>query len=874
MGLFFSGSIFAAQKQLGSNYVPSVVAQGKAAPLGRMAGTNELQLAIGLPLRNAAALTNLLREIYDPTSPQFHHYLTPAEFTARFGPTPEDYAAVQRFAQTNGFIITGTHPNRLLVDVKGKAADVERAFHVRMQTYRHPKEKRNFFAPDAAPSVAASLPVVHVSGLDNYSLPHPSSLAQSSVPNTRAVPQTGSGPGNSYLGNDFRNAYVPGTTLTGAGQSIGLLQFDAFYPVDITNYANAIGLTNLPPIIVVPVDGGVGTPGQGSIEVSVDIEMSLAMAPGISNIYVYEAPNNTAFFDDVLNQMANDNVCRQLSCSWSGGGPNLVAEQIFQEMAAQGQSFFNATGDDNAFANGVPFPSDSPNITQVGGTSLTTDGSGNYVSETAWNDGYNASVNRYLGSGGGVSTYYNIPAWQLGVSMATNNGSSVMRNVPDVALTAEGIFETAGDGQMITNQGGTSCAAPLWAGFMALVNEQGAQLGQPPVGFLNPTLYAICQGTNYAATFHDIITGNNTNGASPNNYYAVPGYDLCTGWGTPAGTNLINALITPDNLLILPRTTFQAYGLVGGPFTQTSWVITLTNLSATNLDWSLGGMPSWLTVSATGGSLVANDSTNITLSLSGAETLPLGHNVAGVLITNLDQSLIQSVAVNLDLRNVIVLNGGFETGDFTGWTLVGDTVIDGFLYNAVTTDSQAFYGGIAHSGNYGALLGESGFLATWTQTLPTAPGQLYQLSFWLDNLVAADGQEFVATWQGTNLVDIVDPPPFNWSQFQFVVASAGTNTDLQFGGRNDPNYFGLDDIAVTPIPPVAFGSVMVSGNNLQLGWNSLPGVTYQIQVTTNLVAPDWQSIGTIIANMNTSSFADMNIVNTMDQRFYRLVLLP
>ncbi|MDR3456356.1 MAG: protease pro-enzyme activation domain-containing protein [Verrucomicrobiae bacterium] len=849
------------------------MARGRIASLGRMAGTNELRLAIGLPLRNAAALTNLLREIYDPTSPQFHHYLTPTEFTARFGPTPEDYAAVQRFATTNGFKIVGTHSNRLLVDVKGKAADVERAFHVRLQTYRHPLESRNFFAPDAEPSVDGALAILHVSGLDNYSLPHPNYHIGPATRSNTAAPRDGSGPGGSLLAADLRNAYVPGTPLTGAGESIGLLQFDGFYPEDITNYASTNGLATLPPIVVVPVNGGVGAPGIGNVEVALDIEMSLAMAPGISNIYVYEAPNPSPWVD-VLNQMANDNLARQLSCSWGGGGPEAEAEQIFQQMAAQGQSFFDATGDDDAYTGAIPFPGDSPNITQVGGTTLTTDVDGNYVSETAWNSGYDPVSGRYLGSGGGISQFYGIPAWQAHIDMETNHGSTLMRNLPDVALTADGIFEIAGNGVTITNQGGTSCAAPLWAGFMALVNQQAAQLGQPPVGFLNPALYAICKGTNYGTTFHDIITGNNTNGASPADFYAVPGYDLCTGWGTPAGTNLINLLTTPENLLILPQMTYFAYGLVGGPFTQSNWSITLTNISATDLDWALGDMPAWLTVSATSGTLVANDSTNIILTLTGAEMLPLGSHLAALSVTNLEQSLIQSIGLDLELRDTIVLNGGFETGDFTGWTLVGDKKIGTLVYNAVATEGQFATGGIVHSGEYGAFLGEGGFRATWTQTLPTQPEQLYQLSFWLDNPLSGSGQEFIASWGGTNLVSLFAPPAFGWTVFQFVVAGAGTNTDLQFAARNDPNYFGMDDVSVTLIPPVALGSATFNSTDLQLVWNSLGGLNYEIQATTNLAAADWQSIGSITAVTNVCSFVDTNIVNAGDMRFYRLVLVP
>jgi PKD repeat protein len=208
-------------------------------------------------------------------------------------------------------------------------------------------------------------------------------------------------------------------------------------------------------------------------------------------------------------------------------------------MAAQGQSFFNATGDSDAFTTNIPFPSDSTNVVQVGGTTLSTTGpGGSYVSETVWNRGGG------VGSSGGISTYYSIPPWQLGVSMAGNQGSTAMRNAPDVALTAENVYVRA-DGTDYNGVGGTSCAAPLWAGFTALVNQQAVAGGHPTVGFLNPALYAIGKGANYTSCFHDITTGNNESSSSPTKFLAVSGYDLCTGWGTPTGTNLINALVGP-----------------------------------------------------------------------------------------------------------------------------------------------------------------------------------------------------------------------------------------------------------------------------------------------------------------------------------------
>src|ERR1035441_3539104 len=174
--------------------------------------------------------------------------------------------------------------------------------------------------------------------------------------------------------------------------------------------------------------------------------------------------------------MATDNLAKQLSCSWyqRNGAANPSADVIFQQMAAQGQSFFNAPGDYDAYTGLISFPGDTPYLTQVGGTMLTTTGPGGArVSETVWNR------NNGIGSGGGISTQYPIPSWQTNVSMAANQGSTTMRNIPDVALTAENVYVRANGGTHIV--GGTSCAAPLWAGFMALVNQQAATQGAPPV---------------------------------------------------------------------------------------------------------------------------------------------------------------------------------------------------------------------------------------------------------------------------------------------------------------------------------------------------------------------------------------------------------
>ena len=432
-------------RQILGGHVPQAVKNLNLQLVDREPGSKRLQLAIGLPLRNQEALNTLLEEIYDPASPYFRHYLTPEQFTELFGPTEQDYEAIIAFAKANGFTVTATHPNRVVLDVEGAVADIERTLHVTMGVYQHPEEARTFYAPDVEPSLDLAVSIVHIGGLDNFELPHPNHKLRPVDQAANATPNFGSGPGGTYRGSDFRAAYVPGTSLTGAGQSVGLLQFDGYYPNDIATYISQAGISTSVVLTNVPVDGGITTPGSGNTEVCLDIEMVIAMAPGVSNIYVYEAPNNTSLWEDLLNRMANDNLAKQLSCSWGGGGPNATAELIFQQMALQGQSFFNATGDSDAFASAIPFPSDSPNITEVGGTTLTTTGAGgSYVSETAWNWGKQRT--KYVGSSGGISTYYSIPSYQQGVSMSANQGSTIMRNVPDVALTADNVWVAYGNG--------------------------------------------------------------------------------------------------------------------------------------------------------------------------------------------------------------------------------------------------------------------------------------------------------------------------------------------------------------------------------------------------------------------------------------------
>ena len=549
----------AAPHRLLSSHVPAAVSGGLQ-PTGNLADTNRLHLAIGLPLRDQQGLDAFLQQLYDPKSPRYHHYLSVAQFADNYGPAVADYEALRNFARANGLTETKTYANRLVLSVEASVADIRKAFHVNIRTYDHPTENRKFYAPDAEPTLDLSVPVLHIAGLDNYELPHPRNLNPQVVSGKGHPsggggpihPRGGSGPGGSYISSDFRNAYAPGVTLNGAGQSVGLFEYDAYFPNDIVTYELTTGLPN-EHLVNVPVDGGVPTPDGGEVEVSLDIEMVMAMAPGIDTIYVYESPGGPA--DDILSAMAMNVSMKQVSSSWGFTG-DPETDILYQEMGAQGQTVFFASGDRGGFDGPVlsdgsgPQSFGSPYFVDVGGTELVMNGSGaSYASESVWGTGQYAPDQNW-GSSGGICTFYPIPVWQQGINMTANGGSTVYRNCPDVALTAEGIWINFGDG-LTGISGGTSAASPLWAGFNAMINQQAALYGLQPVGFINPAVYAIGKGPSYDLCFHDITVGNNTWPGSPSNYFAVPGYDLCTGWGTPTGSNLINALAPPLAIPVL-----------------------------------------------------------------------------------------------------------------------------------------------------------------------------------------------------------------------------------------------------------------------------------------------------------------------------------
>ena len=528
-------------------------AMARARFVGRVSPLETVPLALTLPLRDPAGLSDLLGRLYTPGDPMQGRFLTPDEFAQRFGPTPEDYAAVADFARRAGLTVTGTHPNRLILDVAGPASAVESALRVHLGRYRG-ASGRLFRAPDADPSVPAALAgrLAGVVGLDTFAVHRPHLRPALN-------PESGSGPKGGLAPSDIRNAYHLTGGQGGAGQAVALYELDGYLASDITAYQGAFGLPTLAPTTVL-VDGATGAAGANTDEVALDIELAQALAPNLGHVYVYETPNDglDAHYLDAYSRIATDNLAKQVSTSW--GSPEstntqafLQAENaIFQQMAVQGQSMFSATGDNGAYDNAganpdgslnpnalgtlsVDDPGSQPYVTGVGGTRLSSGPGGAYQSEAAWGSPADTTLSpQGSGGGGGFSVQWPVPSYQAGISPAPAN-----RSVPDVALNADpntgySVY-TSGAWHVF---GGTSVGAPLWAGFTALVNGQRAAAGLAPVGFLNPPLYQIGASASYAGGFNDVKTGSNLF------YPAHTGYDNASGLGTFSGDALLNTLAT------------------------------------------------------------------------------------------------------------------------------------------------------------------------------------------------------------------------------------------------------------------------------------------------------------------------------------------
>lgn|GEM_PF-2813513 len=583
---------------------------------GELPANHKLSLLVGLRIQHQDQLTAFLRDRTVQGTASYGQTLTPTDFAARFSPSADQQRALVTYLQGYGLHLVRTYPDRLLLDVTGSAAQVEAAFGTPIVRYRDPQGAEHF-ANSAAPRLPADLaPLVssivgfrdsaqsvrppltssgnldplaprgfHPAGVAPAILPAVAPAADSPIP-TPSVPTPPTNlllPAQIQSHYDFTPLYtsthtpapgMPAGALTGAGQTIAVFEQSTFDMMDVNAFDSAFNLP-APRLTEVFVDGGpISTfSGSGTLEATADVEWIHALAPRAA-IVVYLGPGLPApatdnmGTDDLYAEAINDNLAQVLSTSWGQCEPDMLADsppdviqlaELFQQAAAQGISVLAASGDYGATdcagdnPNPIPgvdtnlpsvdYPASDPNVTGIGGTVLTMDANGQIVGESG-----------AAGSGGGPSILERHPVWQSGPGIPVN---ATLRYVPDVASDDASPLAAyvAGNWEEFT---GTSAGPPLWAGLLALANQERHEVwsaanpdppsgcsGQVGMGNLNPVLYQIAATPAANPPIVDITTGDSNGAGAPG-----PGWDPVTGLGVPDAASLVAALVARPALAI------------------------------------------------------------------------------------------------------------------------------------------------------------------------------------------------------------------------------------------------------------------------------------------------------------------------------------
>lgn len=512
-------------------------------PMHVTRSNQQLQLSVALNLRNRDQLNQLLQEQNNPLSPLYHQYLTPQQFADLFGPTQDTVNQVVSYLRSQGMHVGTVSSNHTLINASGSVATVEKAFNLSISDYSY--DGRSVYAPTSEPSVPASLSgmIVNISGLDNVA--HYRSL-------NRVLPAVGNGPNGGYTPSDLRTAYDMNSLISsadGTGQTVAIFELDGYEASDINTYLSQYSLGSAKYSNVL-VDGATNTAGSGAIEVELDMEVVSAIAPGASQ-KIYIGPNSESGVNDTYNKIVTDDVAKVTSTSWgeceanSGNSELSTLDNIFAQASAQGQAIFAAAGDAGAYDCGdtnlgVDSPADDPYVVGVGGTNLSVSGSGTYSSESVWSNSSDTSRGpEGVGGGGGYSSFFSKPSYQTGPGVDSNS----MRHVPDVSADADpatgyAVYCTVSSAGCSSGSagwivvGGTSAAAPLWAGVATDTNEYLTSQGKATLGNAHTSLYALFNTAQTFTAFHDVTSGNNLH------YNATSGYDVASGIGSPDVWNL------------------------------------------------------------------------------------------------------------------------------------------------------------------------------------------------------------------------------------------------------------------------------------------------------------------------------------------------
>ncbi|HXZ05151.1 MAG TPA: protease pro-enzyme activation domain-containing protein [Ktedonobacteraceae bacterium] len=511
--------------------------------VGEANAQQQLNLSIGLQLRNQQELQTLLREMYSPQSSSYHHFLSPQQFVDEFGPTSEQQQQVIDYLQQYGLSVTHISSNHLLIDASATVFQAEATFKVSINNYK--LGKNLFYAnanPPSIPGPLASI-ITSIGGLDNSVHMHPLSDLHPKKSN-----QPHAGQGGGYAPSDLNGAYdatpLLQTGVQGNNQTVAVFELDGYQSSDVTQYFQTYNLGS-PSISNVLVDGFDGSAGAGAIEVELDIEVVAAMAPKAAQI-VYQGPNTTQGVNDTYNQIVSDKKAQIATISWgecesqTGNSELQTLDNILSQGSAEGIAMYAAAGDSGAYDCNdtnlaVDSPASDPNITGVGGTNLQLNNAA-YGSESVWSNPSDTQRSpEGAGGGGGISSFFKEPSWQTGpgVQDQYSNGN---REVPDVSADADpatgySVYCTVTAAGCSSSGwitvGGTSAAAPLWAGSTALINEYLQNQQKSRIGFADPVLYGLENATQQYPPFHDVTSGTNL-------YYpATAGYDEASGWGSP-----------------------------------------------------------------------------------------------------------------------------------------------------------------------------------------------------------------------------------------------------------------------------------------------------------------------------------------------------
>ncbi|MHB8595417.1 MAG: protease pro-enzyme activation domain-containing protein [Ktedonobacteraceae bacterium] len=572
--------------------VPQVVTQKQAHFVSHHLGTDKLNLAVVLQLRDQANLQAILKQESDPHSPNYGHYLTLTQANQLFNPTMQQEQQVSTWLQSNGLSVGGTYSNHLIVDVSGSVSQIEQLLHITINDYTVQAEGKqiSFYAPANAPTVPSTVSsmIQTIVGLDNYT--------QIVVNTSPLYPATNGNPHNAppYFPQDFANAYNVNPLWNlgdnGTGEHIGITlwvvppsdatlnQFSAVTGATVATVGN--GHLKVIPVCV-HSNCSTSNPGtqQVQAEAGMDIEYTSGMAPGAMIDY-YEMPTKgnqpiPAGRIDALNKAGSDsNANWQISNSWTVGceqtveknDPSFITgvESVLEDNTVTGHNYYFSSGDSGSTCGGVnpspSYPASSAYVTSVGGTKFEKNINGKYPPTEAW-----------TGSGGGFSTLFSEPWWQVGDGYSNSGG---MRGYPDIAADADlhsGAYICLGSNGICGEGGGTSLATPLFAGMMADVNQYVQLQGYPELGFVPPLLYELAEEQEGYTPFHDITSGNN--GA----YNARTGWDPVTGWGSPNLYNIARDITTGKWRIVLNQGTNESVGLSG-----------IVSISASNT-WAVGG---------------------------------------------------------------------------------------------------------------------------------------------------------------------------------------------------------------------------------------------------------------------------------------------